>query len=217
MSTTSTAVASAAPSAETVAARITAAGVMPAVRVATADQAFRAVEALAAGGIDVVEVTTNVPGVARVIEQLAARYEGRVMVGVGTVLDAETARECVQAGARFVVSPGFDPETVAFARRHGVPAFPGALTPTEIVAAWRAGATAVKVFPCDALGGPRYLRAVRAPLPQVPLLPMGGVTLATAADYLRAGAFALGVGSDLVSADLLAAGRDAEVTARARA
>jgi 2-dehydro-3-deoxyphosphogluconate aldolase/(4S)-4-hydroxy-2-oxoglutarate aldolase len=189
---------------------------MPAVRVASADHAARAVEALAEGGIDVVEVTTNVPGVARVIEALAARYGDRVLVGAGTVLDAETARQCILAGARFVVAPALDVATVRLARRYDVPAFPGALTPTEVLAAWEAGATAVKVFPCDLVGGPRYLRALAAPLPQVALLPMGGVTLETAADYLRAGAFALGVGSDLVSPALLEAGRGGDVADRAR-
>lgn len=182
-----------------VAARVRAVGVMPAVRVAVADDALRAVDLLAEGGIDVAEVTMNVPGAVRVIEQLAARHGDRVCIGAGTVLDAATARQCILAGARFVVSPALDVETVRLCRRYDVAVFPGALTPTEILAAWEAGATAVKVFPCDALGGPRYLAAVGAPLPQVALLPMGGVTLDTAASYLRAGAFALGVGSDLVS------------------
>lgn len=198
-----------------VAERVRAAGVMPAVRVASADDALRAVDLLAEGGIDVAEVTMNVSGALGAIAALRARYGDRVCVGAGTVLDAATARQCILAGAQFVVSPAFDAETVRLCRRYDVPAFPGALTPTEILAAWEAGAAAVKVFPCDALGGPRYLAALAAPLPQVALLPMGGVTLDTAADYLRAGAFALGVGGDLVSAARLAGG-GREVAERAR-
>lgn len=198
-----------------VAARVRAVGVVPAVRVATAHDAERAVEALAEGGLTVAEVSMNVPGAVRAIEALAARHGDALLVGAGTVLDPATARQCILAGARFVVSPALNTRTVRLCRRYDVPAFPGALTPTEVVAAWEAGATAVKVFPCDAVGGARYLAALGAPLPQVALLPMGGVTLDTAADYLRAGAFALGVGSDLVSNDRLAGGGRA-IAERAR-
>src|SRR5690606_22105281 len=133
--------------------------------------------------------------------------EGKALIGAGTVLGAEDAQRCIEAGARFIVSPGFDAELVQLARRHQVAVMPGALTPTEVIQAIRAGASMVKVFPCSALGGAKYLKALRAPLPDVKLLPTGGVSIATARDYILAGAYALGVGGELVDQDALESGR----------
>ena len=158
----------------------------------------------------------TVPGAVRVIEQLANHAGDRLLVGAGTVLDAETARACILAGAQFVVSPALDVRTIELCRRYGVPVLPGALTPTEIVTAWQAGADAVKVFPCSAVGGAKYLKAVKAPLPQIDLIPTGGVSLATAAEFLEAGAFALGVGGDLVDNKAIANGRPEVITENAR-
>jgi 2-dehydro-3-deoxyphosphogluconate aldolase/(4S)-4-hydroxy-2-oxoglutarate aldolase len=197
--------------------RITDVGVVPVVRAESGDEALAAVEAVSAGGIPVVEITMTVPGAVRVIEDVAARSDSGILVGAGSVLDAETARACILAGARFVVCPVVDLATIEICRRYGTVVIPGALTPTEILAAWQAGADLVKVFPCDSAGGPRHIRSVRAPLPQVRLMPTGGVTLDTAADYLSAGAVALGVGSDLVDLKALREGRGASISERARA
>src|SRR5262249_3110376 len=161
----------------------------------------------------VIEITMTVPGALRVIEQLAGR--GDAVVGAGTVLDAETARACTQAGARFIVSPALHVPTIELCRRHGVVVMPGALTPTEIVTAWQAGADLVKVFPCTALGGASYIRSLKAPLPQIELCPTGGVNLKNAGDFIRAGAAAVGIGADLVDPKLLAEGDLARITERA--
>lgn len=201
---------------ERVLGRIRELGLVPVVRAESADLAAQAIEAIRAGGVDVLEVTMTVPGAVRLIEDLAARYAKQAIVGAGTVLDAETARACILAGAQFVVSPALDLETIATCRRYGVPVFPGALTPTEVVAAWQAGADMVKVFPAGAVGGASYIKALKAPLPQVDLIPTGGVSLKTAADFIKAGAAALGVGADLVDTRAIREGRAAEVTERAR-
>jgi 2-dehydro-3-deoxyphosphogluconate aldolase/(4S)-4-hydroxy-2-oxoglutarate aldolase len=197
--------------------RIMACGVIPVVRAPSADIATRAVEAIVAGGIDVVEVTMTVPGAVALIESLASRYDrGEVIIGVGTVLDAEMARTCILAGAAFVVSPIVDEPTVECCRSYGVPVLPGALTPTEIVRAVRAGADLVKVFPCGALGGASYIRSLLAPLPHLRLVPTGGVSVQTVGDFIRAGASAVGVGADLVSLDKLRDGRADAVVEKAR-
>ena len=162
-----------------------------------------AAEALAAGGIDAIEVTFTVPQPLRVLEAVANRLGDRTIVGAGTVLDAPTARAAILAGAQFVVSPGTNLEVVKLCRRYSVSVAPGAFTPTEILAAWEAGADLVKVFPCEVVG-PAYLRAIRAPLPQIRLMPTGGVTLDTAAEFLKSGASVLGVGGALASSDTLA-------------
>jgi 2-dehydro-3-deoxyphosphogluconate aldolase/(4S)-4-hydroxy-2-oxoglutarate aldolase len=151
-----------------------------------------------------------------VIEQLFARYGDEVLIGAGTVLDAEAAGACIAAGARFIVSPALNEETIAYCRRSGVAVLPGALTPSEVVRAWTLGADAVKVFPAGAVGGPSYLKALKAPLPQIELVPTGGVSLKTAADFIKAGAMALGVGADLVDLGALRAGQDELITERAR-
>lgn len=190
---------------------------VPVVRATSADQAMHAIDAIKEGGVDVLEITMTVPGAIRVIEQVAERYQKDAIVGAGTVLDPETARACILAGAKFIVSPSLNSETIALCRRYGVLVMPGALTPTEVVAAWQAGADLVKVFPCSALGGASYLKALKAPLPQIELIPTGGVSLKTVADFLKAGASALGVGNDLVDAAAMKAGNFAELTSRARA
>lgn len=158
-------------------------------------------EALLAGGIDVMEVTFTVPKAERVLEEVADRLGDRVLLGAGTVLDAPTARAAMLAGADFIVSPGTSLEVIQICRRYDKLVMPGALTPTEVIQAWEAGADAIKVFPADAAGGAKYLKSLQAPLPQIRLMPTGGVNLDTAADFLKAGAWALGVGASLVEAD----------------
>ncbi|MBV9946821.1 MAG: bifunctional 4-hydroxy-2-oxoglutarate aldolase/2-dehydro-3-deoxy-phosphogluconate aldolase [Myxococcales bacterium] len=191
--------------------RIVRCGIIPVIRAPSAELAGRAVEAVRAGGIDVVEVTMTVPGAVPLIEALVDRLEDDVLVGAGTVLDAETARACMRAGARFVVSPAFDEPTVDTCREADVVVVPGALTPTEIVRAVRAGADLVKVFPCGAMGGADYIRSLKAPLPDLRLVPTGGVSEKTIPDFIRAGATAVGIGSDLVDMAKLRDGGDAAI------
>jgi 2-dehydro-3-deoxyphosphogluconate aldolase/(4S)-4-hydroxy-2-oxoglutarate aldolase len=196
--------------------RIVACGIIPVVRAPSADLAMRAVDAIVAGGIDVVEVTMTIPGALALIESLAGRYGSEVIIGAGTVLDAETARATILAGAVFVVSPIVDEGTISCCRSYGVPALPGALTPTEIVQAARAGADMVKVFPCGALGGANYIRSLKAPLPHLRLVPTGGVSVQTAGDFIRAGASAVGVGADLVNVEKLRDGHTDAISETAR-
>lgn len=196
--------------------RILEVGIVPVVRATSAGEARMATEALLAGGIACVEITMTVPGAIEVIRDLAASLGSEVLIGAGTVLDAETAAKCVQAGAQFLVSPGFDAATVAWAVEHKVLMAAGALTPTEVITVWRAGADFVKVFPCANVGGAKYIKALRGPLPQVPLIPTGGVNLDTAVDFLKAGSSALGVGGELVLADALKAGQPERITELAR-
>ncbi len=191
-------------------------GLIPVVRAESAELAMRAVEAISAGGVAVLEVTMTVPGAIGVIEKLAAACGDQVLIGAGTVLDPETAQACMNAGAQFIVSPSLNEETIAFCRDNELAVFPGALTPTEVVRAWKAGADAVKVFPAGAVGGASYLKALKAPLPQIELIPTGGVSLKTAADLIKAGAMALGVGADLVDTKALREGREESITDRAR-
>jgi 2-dehydro-3-deoxyphosphogluconate aldolase/(4S)-4-hydroxy-2-oxoglutarate aldolase len=189
--------------------RILETGIVPVVRAASPEQAILAAEAVACGGIPIVEITMTVPGAIQVIEQLVRTLGSQVLIGAGTVLEAETAERCVEAGAEFLVSPGFDRETVEFARRNGKLMMAGALTPTEVITAYKAGSDFVKIFPCGNVGGPGYIKALKAALPQIPMIPTGGVNLATAPEFLRAGASALGVGGELVSRALLEAGNRA--------
>ena len=191
-------------------------GLVPVLRASSASEAIVIADAILAGGVTVLEVTMTVPGAIQVIEQLADHHGEKLLIGAGTVLDAETARSCILAGAQFIVSPALDLRTIELCRRYSVPIMPGALTPTEIVTAWQAGADVVKVFPCSALGGAKYLKALQGPLPQIQLIPTGGVSLSTAAEFLAAGAFALGVGSDLVDAKAAAEGRSDVITENAR-
>jgi 2-dehydro-3-deoxyphosphogluconate aldolase/(4S)-4-hydroxy-2-oxoglutarate aldolase len=201
---------------EKVLARIRALGLVPVVRAQSAEEASQAIDAIRAGGIDVLEVTMTVPDAVPLIAQVARRFGADAVIGAGTVLDAETARACILAGAQFVVTPTLKAETIACCRRYGVPVLPGALTPTEVLTAWEMGADMVKVFPCSALGGASYIKALKAPLPQVELVPTGGVNLETAAEFIKAGASALGLGSDLVDLKALREGNAAAVTERAR-
>ena len=177
-------------------------GIVPVIRASSAEQAKFAAEAVCAGGIPIVEITMTVPGAVEVIAELS-RTAPRVLVGAGTVVNKEAALRCMDAGAQFLVSPGFNAGTVAVAREKDLLIMAGALTPTEVMAAWEAGADFVKIFPCSSLGGPNYIRALKGPFPQVPMVPTGGVNLETAADYIRAGATALGVGGELVQKEAL--------------
>jgi len=196
-------------------ARIVETGVIPVVRAESSDIAMRAIDAIRKGGLSILEITMTVPGAVRVIEEVARRFGSEAIVGAGTVLDSETARACILSGAQFVVSPSVDLETIACCRRYGIPVIPGALTPTEVVAAWKAGADFVKVFTANAVGGASYIKSLKAPLPQVELVPTGGVSLKNAAEFIKAGASALGIGSDLVDTRALAEGQPQIVTERA--
>lgn len=178
--------------------RITDVGIIPVIRASSATCALRAAEALCAGGIPIVEITMTVPGAIDVIAQLAKSGEA-MLVGAGTVLNAATAERCMDAGAQFIVSPGLDIATVKASKARGVLMIAGALTPNEVIAAWNAGSDLVKIFPCDAVGGARYIKLLKGPLPDVPMIPTGGVNLANVADLIRAGAEAVGVGGELVS------------------
>jgi 2-dehydro-3-deoxyphosphogluconate aldolase/(4S)-4-hydroxy-2-oxoglutarate aldolase len=195
-----------------VAKRIREVGVVPVVRATSAKHAELAADAVCKGGITVVEVTMTVPGAIELIAQLTKSVGKDVLIGAGTVLDAQTARRCLDAGANFIVSPGFDLETVQFVKSKDVLMMAGALTPTEVISAWKAGSDFVKIFPCGNLGGAKYLKALKAPLPQVPMVPTGGVNLETAGDLIRAGAEALGVGGELVSASALQSGNTQPIT-----
>jgi 2-dehydro-3-deoxyphosphogluconate aldolase/(4S)-4-hydroxy-2-oxoglutarate aldolase len=191
-------------------------GVIPVVRATSAEEAMRAIDAIREGGISVLEITMTVPRAVKLIEAVAKRYGNEALVGAGTVLDPETATACVESGAQFVVSPALNLETIACCRRLEIAVMPGALTPTEVVQAWNAGADFVKVFPAGAVGGPSYLKSLKAPLPQIELVPTGGVSLKTAADFIRAGAAALGVGADLVDINAIREGQAALITERAK-
>src|SRR6202167_5403598 len=198
------------------ASRILEIGIVPVVRASSAKQALRAVEAVCAGGIPIVEITMTVPGAVEVISQLGKSMGSEVLIGAGTVLDADTAERCIDAGAEFIVSPGFDLDTVKFANRAKKVMMAGALTPTEVIAAWKAGSDFVKIFPCGTVGGAKYIKALKAPLPQVPMVPTGGVNLETAADFIRAGADALGIGGELISAAACKSGNLSVITEAAR-
>jgi len=195
--------------------RLTATGVIPVIRAQSADEAAQAIAAIQKGGISVLEITMTVPGAVELIREVARRAKD-ALVGAGTVLDPETARACIDAGARFVVSPTLNLRTIEACRDAGIAVLPGALTPTEVLTAWNAGADLVKVFPANALGGASYIKSLKAPLPQIGLVPTGGVNLKTAQDFIRAGAAALGVGADLVDLQALRRGEAELVTERAR-
>jgi 2-dehydro-3-deoxyphosphogluconate aldolase/(4S)-4-hydroxy-2-oxoglutarate aldolase len=172
-------------------------GIVPAIRVLSADDAHFAAEAVAGGGIPIVEITMTVPGAMDVIAHLV-KHHAKLIVGAGTVLDVETARQCADAGAHFLTAPGFDCDIVTFAAEHDIVSMPGALTPTEVVAAWRAGADFVKVFPAVQVGGDGYVRALNRSLPQVSLIASGGVNQQNAEAFIFAGATAIGVGTQLI-------------------
>jgi 2-dehydro-3-deoxyphosphogluconate aldolase/(4S)-4-hydroxy-2-oxoglutarate aldolase len=191
-------------------------GICPVVRASSAAQAKAACEAVCKGGVPVAEVTMTVPGAIDLIAQLVKEMGKDILVGAGTVLDAETAQRCIDAGAEFLVSPGFDAATVKLANAQGKLIMAGSLTPTEVITAWKAGADIVKIFPCGNVGGPKYIKALKGPLPQVPMVPTGGVNLQTAVDFIKAGAEALGIGGELVSSAAMKAGNYAEITEKAK-
>ena len=191
-------------------------GIIPVVRAASVDEANRAVEAICAGGIPIVEITMTVPDAATVIRSVAKQYGDKVLIGAGTVTNAEQAQQCVRAGAEFLVSPGFAASVLAVARASEKLAIPGALTPTELMNAQEHGARLVKIFPCGSVGGAKYLKSLRAPFPNACLIPTGGVNAANAAEFIAAGAFALGVGADLVDAAALRAGNLEKISAAAQ-
>ncbi|MDI1243209.1 MAG: bifunctional 2-keto-4-hydroxyglutarate aldolase/2-keto-3-deoxy-6-phosphogluconate aldolase [bacterium] len=191
-------------------------GLVPVVRASSADEAMQVIEAIKAGGVNVLEITMTVPGAVRVMEKVADKYGSEVLVGAGTVLDPETARACMLAGAQFIVSPALNLETIAMCHRYSVPVMPGVLTPTEVITAWSAGADFVKVFPCGAVGGASYIKNLKGPFPQVKMIPTGGVSLKTAKDFITAGASALGVGTDLVDVKAIREGNTQVVTDRAK-
>jgi 2-dehydro-3-deoxyphosphogluconate aldolase / (4S)-4-hydroxy-2-oxoglutarate aldolase len=196
--------------------RILEVGIVPVIRARSAGDAVLAAGAVAEGGIPVVEVTMTVPGAIGVIDELVRRGSAELLIGAGTVLDRESAQRCVDAGAQFLVSPGLDLETVEFAVKEEILIMAGGLTPTEVITAWKAGSDFVKVFPCGQVGGAKYIKALRGPLPQVPLVPTGGVNLNTASEFIEAGAAALGVGSELVQAEALKSGKREVIVENAR-
>jgi 2-dehydro-3-deoxyphosphogluconate aldolase/(4S)-4-hydroxy-2-oxoglutarate aldolase len=183
---------------ETIRRRIEEFGIVPAIRLFSPEDALFAVDAVSASGLPIAEVTMTTPGAIKVISELA-RSQPNLIVGAGTIVDIDVARRCLDAGAMFLTSPGLDLHVVEFAVKHNVVVFPGALTPSEVMAAWKAGSDFVKVFPCSVLGGVSYSRALRAPFPDIPLIASGGVTQTNTADFILAGAAAVGIGRDLIS------------------
>jgi 2-dehydro-3-deoxyphosphogluconate aldolase/(4S)-4-hydroxy-2-oxoglutarate aldolase len=185
---------------ETVRARIEEIGIIPAVRAASAEDALFAARAVLKGGIGVIEMTMTIPGAFEVIAELRQTHPS-LLVGAGTVLLPDTARRCLDAGAAFLTGPGFDPQIMEFAAAQDLLAIPGALTPTEVASASQAGAGLIKIFPCAQMGGPGYIRALKAPFPHLALIASGGVNQQTAADFIRAGSVALGIGEHLIPTD----------------
>ena len=191
-------------------------GVVPVVRTSSAESAVRAIEAVYAGGIRAAEITMTVPGAIKALEKLADAFGDKLVLGAGTVLDPETARACMLAGAEFFVTPALNVKTIEMAKRYSKIIMPGALTPTEVVTAWEAGADFVKVFPCGAMGGAKYIKALKAPLPHIEMVPTGGVNLENTAEFLRAGAAAVAVGAELIDAKTISEGRYEVFEERAR-
>jgi 2-dehydro-3-deoxyphosphogluconate aldolase/(4S)-4-hydroxy-2-oxoglutarate aldolase len=191
-------------------------GIVPVVRTSSADTAILAIEAIYRGGVRAAEITMTVPGAVRALEKIADRFGDKIVLGAGTVLDPETARICMLAGAEFLVTPSLKPATIEMAKRYAKPICPGALTPTEVLTAWEAGADAVKIFPCGNVGGPKYIKALKGPFPQIEMIPTGGVNLDTAGEFLKAGACAVAVGGELVDAKLIREGRYDLIEERAR-
>jgi 2-dehydro-3-deoxyphosphogluconate aldolase/(4S)-4-hydroxy-2-oxoglutarate aldolase len=195
---------------------ITEIGIVPVVRTSSAESAIKAVEAIYRGGIRAAEITMTVPGAVRALEKVADQFGGKIMLGAGTVLDPETARICMLAGAEFFVCPSLRASVIEMAKRYSKVVCPGALTPTEVITAWEAGADVVKVFPCGNVGGAKYIKALKGPFPQVEMIPTGGVNLETAGEFLKAGACALGVGGELVDGKTVKDGRFDIIEERAR-
>jgi len=171
--------------------------IIPVIRADSHEKVQTIIKAIVAGGIDVLEITMTIPNAVELIKQLTGEYKSGVVIGAGTVLDKQTAEKCIEAGAKFIVSPILDLETVSFCNRSEIAALPGALTPTEIYSAQKAGADLIKIFPISAMGGVSYLKAVKTIFPQIEFVPTGGINLENAADYIKSGAFAIGIGGEL--------------------
>jgi 2-dehydro-3-deoxyphosphogluconate aldolase/(4S)-4-hydroxy-2-oxoglutarate aldolase len=191
-------------------------GIVPVVRAASFEEARQAVDAICAGGISVIEITMTVPNAPALIRAVVRQYGDKVLTGAGTVLNSEQASECLEAGAEFLVSPGLSIPVLRTAQTRGKLAIPGALTPTELMMASLEGARVIKIFPCENMGGAKYIKALKAPFPRVELIPTGGVNLSNAAAYIAAGAFALGVGGDLVNVAALREGKAQEIVDAAK-
>lgn len=191
-------------------------GIVPVVRTTSAEDAIRAIEAIYAGGVRAAEITMTVPGAVKALEKVADKFGDKIVLGAGTVLDPETARICMLAGAEFFVTPALKISTIEMAHRYSKVICPGALTPTEVLTAWEAGADIVKVFPCGNMGGPKYIKALRAPFPQIEMIPTGGVNLETAGEFLKAGACAVAVGAELVDGKLVKEGKLDVIEEKAR-
>lgn len=202
---------------ETTAEIIERVGLVPVLRAKSIAQGHAVVEAMIAGGVTVVEVTMTVPNAVHLLKELKKEHGAKILLGSGTVTTAKEAEDTINAGAEFVVSPSLHPEVIAATRAAGKLSIPGALTPTEVITAHRGGADYVKIFPCSAVGGASYLRSLLAPFPHLKLIPTGGVTLKTAEEFIRAGARALGVGSDLVNLAAIDEGKPEIITEAARA
>jgi 2-dehydro-3-deoxyphosphogluconate aldolase / (4S)-4-hydroxy-2-oxoglutarate aldolase len=196
--------------------KIRAVGLIPIVRAPSSEDASLAAEAIIRGGIGIAEVTMTVPHALRVMERVAEKYGNDVLLGAGTILDAETCRAAILAGAEFIVTPSLDLRVIEMAHRYSKPCFPGTLTPTEVVTAWQAGADMVKIFPCGPVGGPQYIKALKGPLPHIEMVPTGGVSLETAAPFIKAGATAIAVGGELVDLKSLREGKLDVVTERSK-
>ncbi len=196
--------------------RLLAVGVVPVVRTSTADAALRSIEALFEGGITTAEITMTVPGAVQALERIAAKFGDKIVLGAGTVLDPETCRICMLSGAEFFVTPSLCRATIEMAKRYSKVILPGALTPTEVKTAWDAGADIVKVFPCGNVGGPKYIKALKGPFPQIEMAPTGGVNLETTPEFLKAGACSVAVGGELIDPKTIAEGKFEVFTERAR-
>jgi 2-dehydro-3-deoxyphosphogluconate aldolase / (4S)-4-hydroxy-2-oxoglutarate aldolase len=196
--------------------QITEIGIVPVVRTASAESAVKAIEAIYRGGVRAAEITMTVPGAVRALEKVADQFGDKIVLGAGTVLDPETARVCMLAGAEFFVTPNLRPATIEMAKRYSKVICPGALTPTEVLTAWESGADVVKIFPCGNMGGAKYIKALKGPFPQIEMIPTGGVNLETAGEFLKAGACAVAVGGELVDAKLIREGRYDLIEEKAR-
>jgi 2-dehydro-3-deoxyphosphogluconate aldolase/(4S)-4-hydroxy-2-oxoglutarate aldolase len=191
-------------------------GVVPVVRTSSAESAIKAIQAVYRGGIRAAEITMTVPGAIRALEKLADEFGDKIVLGAGTVLDPETCRSCMLAGAQFFVTPALRLSTIEMARRYSKVIMPGALTPTEVLTAWEAGADMVKIFPASAVGGPKYIKALKAPFPQIQMVPTGGVTLETTPEFLKAGAAAVAAGAELIDEKTIQLGHYEVFEERAR-
>jgi 2-dehydro-3-deoxyphosphogluconate aldolase/(4S)-4-hydroxy-2-oxoglutarate aldolase len=191
-------------------------GVVPVVRTSSAESAVKAIEAIYRGGIRAAEITMTVPGAIKALERIADQFGDQIVLGAGTVLDPETARACMLAGAEFFVTPSLRLSTIEMVQRYSKIIMTGALTPTEVLTAWEAGSDGVKVFPCGAVGGAKYIKALKAPFPHIELIPTGGVNLETTADFLKAGACAVAVGAELIDAKTIQEGKYEVFEERAR-